>query len=87
MFSADRSVVGRAVAVAQSGKPADGLAALERIPADRVVNYQPYWAARGHLLQLLDRNGEAREAFTRAASLTDDPALREYLFKRSCESI
>ncbi len=81
------SRVGRAVAFAQSGKPADGLAALEKIPADRVVNYQPYWAARGHLLQLLDRNGEAREAFTRAASLTDDPALREFLFKRSCEDI
>ena len=81
------SRVGRAVAFAQSGKPADGLAALEKIPADRVVNYQPYWAARGHLLQLLDLNGEAREAFTRAASLTDDPALREFLFKRSCEDI
>jgi len=81
------SLVGRAVAFAQSGKPADGLAALEKIPAHRVVNYQPYWAARGHLLQLLDRNGEAREAFTRAASLTDDPALREYLFKRTCKDV
>jgi predicted RNA polymerase sigma factor len=52
-----------------------------------VVNYQPYWAARGHLLQLLDWNGEAQEAYTRTASLTDDPALREYLFRRSCENI
>jgi predicted RNA polymerase sigma factor len=46
------------------------------------TNYQPYWAARGHLLQLLNRKDEAREAFNRAASLTDDPALREYLLKR-----
>jgi len=48
-----------------------------------IVNYQPFWAARGHLLRLLNRNQEAQEAFTRAASLTDDPALREYLFKRA----
>lgn len=77
------SLVGRAVALAQSGDLEAGFAALVEIPAERAVNYQPYWAARGHLLQLLKRNDEAREAFTRAASLTDDPALREYLFKRS----
>ncbi len=47
------------------------------------MNYQPYWAARGHLLQLLNQKDEAQKAFNRAASLTDDPALREYLFKRS----
>ena len=41
------SLVGRAVALAQAGTPADGFAALEKISADRVVNYQPYWAARG----------------------------------------
>jgi hypothetical protein len=29
---------------------------------------------------------EAQQAFTRAASLTDDPALRDYLFKRAANS-
>ena len=77
------SLVGRAVALAQAGKPAAGLSALDEIPADRVVSYQPYWAARGHLLRLLKREDEAREAFTRAASLTDDAALRAYLFERA----
>jgi predicted RNA polymerase sigma factor len=77
------SRVGRAVALAQAGRVSAGLAALDEIPAERVINYQPYWAARGHVLELLNRKDEAREAFTRAASLTDDPALREYLFKRS----
>jgi RNA polymerase sigma-70 factor (ECF subfamily) len=81
------SLVGRAVAIAQAGRPAAGLAALDEIPASRVTNYQPFWAARGHLLQLLNQKDEARKAFTRAASLTDDPALREYLFKRSANSI
>jgi RNA polymerase sigma-70 factor, ECF subfamily len=81
------SLVGRAVALAQAGQPAAGLAALEEIPAGRVANYQPYWAARGHLLQLLNQRDEAQKAFTRAASLTDDPALREYLFQRSVDNI
>jgi RNA polymerase sigma-70 factor (ECF subfamily) len=79
------SLVGRAVALAQAGKLAAGFAALEELAAERIVNYQPYWAARGHLLQLLNRKDEAVNAFTRAASLTDDPALREYLYKRSAE--
>jgi predicted RNA polymerase sigma factor len=41
--------------------PADGLAALEEIPASRIVNYQPYWAAGGHLLKLLNRKDEAQK--------------------------
>ena len=77
------SLVGRAVAVAQAGKPTDGLDALDEISVSRATNYQPFWAARGHVLRMLNRKVEARQAFRRAASLTDDPALREYLFKRS----
>src|SRR5262249_51295780 len=74
--------VGRAVALAQAGNPAAGLNALDALPQSSVLNYQPFWAARGHLMELLDRKDEASRAFTRAASLTDDPALRDYLFKR-----
>jgi RNA polymerase sigma factor (sigma-70 family) len=77
------SLVGRAVAMAQVGDPAKGLTALDEIPETRVVSYQPYWAARGHLLQLLNQKDKAEKAFTRAASLTDDPALRKYLFNRA----
>jgi len=80
-------LVGRAVAIAQAGEPAAGFAALEQIPSDPTADYQPYWAARGHLLRILNRNDEAVEAFNRAASLTDDPALREYLFKRATANI
>ncbi|HYY35913.1 MAG TPA: sigma-70 family RNA polymerase sigma factor [Candidatus Binatia bacterium] len=77
------SLVGRAVAIAQAGEPAAGFAALQQIPSDRTADYQPYWAARGHLLRMLNRNDEAVGAFSRAASLADEPALREYLFKRA----
>jgi RNA polymerase sigma factor (sigma-70 family) len=79
------SLVGRAVAIAQAGDLAAGFDALEQIPMDRTANYQPYWATRGHLLRLLCRKDEAVEAFNRAASLTDDPALREYLLQCSAE--
>jgi RNA polymerase sigma-70 factor (ECF subfamily) len=80
------SLVGRAVALAEAGSVKSGFAALEGIPISRVADYQPYWAARGHLLNLLSEKVEAQEAFTRAASLTDDVALRDYLTKRSAGS-
>ncbi|HET7537502.1 MAG TPA: DUF6596 domain-containing protein [Candidatus Didemnitutus sp.] len=75
--------VGRAVALAESGEVAAGLAGLDAIPADRTANYQPWWAARAHLLRKLGCRDEAREAFERAASLTDDPALRAYLIEQA----
>jgi RNA polymerase sigma-70 factor (ECF subfamily) len=75
--------VGRAVALAQSGDVAAGLAALAAIPASRIADYQPWWAARGHLLHLAGHTAEAREAFTRAASLTEDAAQRSYLLGRA----
>ena len=81
------SLVGRAVAIAQAGEPLTGFSALEQIPSKQTADYQPYWASRGHLLRLLNRNDEAVEAFNRAASLTDDPAMREYLLKRSADNI
>jgi len=77
------SLVGRAVALAQAGNPNAGLVALEAIPSNSIVNYQPYWAARGHLLHRLNRSGEARLSWERAAGLTDDPSLREYLTRRA----
>jgi len=78
--------VGRAVALAQAGNASAGLNALDALPGSSVLNYQPFWAARGHVMELLKRKDEARQAFRRAASLTDDPALRDYLFKRIAEN-
>jgi len=77
--------VGRAVALAESGDVAAGLAALDSIPTDRSANYQQWWAARAHLLRRLGRRADARGAFERAASLTDDSALRAYLLDRASQ--
>ena len=79
------SLVGRAVALAQGSDAEAGLAALDAIPPDRISNYQPFWAARGHLLYLAGRNVEARQAWDRAAGLTDEPALRRYLVQRAAD--
>ena len=44
------SLVGRAVAIAQAGNPAAGLTSLDAMPPESIKSYQPYRAARGHLL-------------------------------------
>src|SRR6202522_863426 len=44
---------GYAAAVAEANGPEAGLAVLDRIDLDAVSGYQPYWAVRAHLLQLL----------------------------------
>jgi RNA polymerase sigma-70 factor (ECF subfamily) len=75
--------VGRAVALAEAGDLAAGLRALDALPSARVGDYQPWWAARAHLLRRLGLDPEARAAYTRAASLTEDPALRRYLLQRA----
>ena len=45
----------------------------------RMLGYQPYWAAKGHLLARARRTSEAAEAFTVAIGLTTDEAVRAYL--------
>ena len=55
----------------------DGMASLGE--DKRMLGYQPYWAARGHLLARARRMSEAAEAFTVAIGLTTDEAVRAYL--------
>jgi predicted RNA polymerase sigma factor len=74
--------VGHAAAVAEVSGPAFALALLERIEEKLVKTYQPYWAVRGHLLQQVRREQEAREAFDRAIGLAEDPAVRRFLLER-----
>ena len=44
--------------------------------------YQPYWAARGHLLAGTGQEQAAIEALTVAIGLTTDDAVRAYLHRR-----
>jgi RNA polymerase sigma-70 factor (ECF subfamily) len=74
--------VGRAAALAEVRGPEQGLALLDRMDPAVVDGYQPYWAVRAHLLKSLQRIAEAHEAFDRACSLTEDPAVRHFLLDR-----
>jgi RNA polymerase sigma-70 factor (ECF subfamily) len=70
----------RAVALAETEGPAAAWSALEPVARDkRMVDYQPYWAARGHLALIAGHKDEAHEALTVAMGLATDPAVRRYL--------
>jgi predicted RNA polymerase sigma factor len=71
--------VAHAGALAEARGAATGLAALDAMPMDVVIAYQPYWALRAHLLRELRRTGEARDAYARAIGLSEDGAVREFL--------
>jgi RNA polymerase sigma-70 factor (ECF subfamily) len=73
-------MVARAAAMVQAGEPGGALAALDQLAAEAQVDgYQPYWATRAHALAAAGLGDEARQAFTRAAGLATDPAVRAYL--------
>jgi RNA polymerase sigma-70 factor (ECF subfamily) len=75
--------VNRAVALAESQGPAAGIATLDRLANDkRLVEYQPYWAARADLLARVGRIADASEAYARAIGLETDPAVRDFLTRR-----
>ena len=74
--------VGRAAAVAEARGSAAGLTLLDGIPPGIVKIYQPYWAVRAHLLQRLGRRPESLDAFDRAIGLTEDEAIRTFLWRR-----
>jgi len=76
------AAVAGAAAHAEVHGPHAGLALLDRIDAQSVGSYQPYWAVRAHLLRRLNRAQEAAEAFDRAIGLTDDDAVRRFLLER-----
>ncbi|MBX9464836.1 MAG: RNA polymerase subunit sigma-70 [Aquamicrobium sp.] len=56
---------------------------IRQLGADAsLIDYQPYWAARGMLLAEAGRNEEAREALTAALGLATDEAARAFLQRR-----
>jgi len=76
----------RAVALAAARGAAAGIEALDVLAgAERMVHYQPYWAARADMLARCSETEAARLAFERAIGLTIDPAVRAYLVSRQEE--
>jgi RNA polymerase sigma-70 factor (ECF subfamily) len=78
--------VNRAIAVAETRGPAAGLAALPTLgPGSRLMEYQPYWAARAELHARMGDMSAAREAYDQAIALEIDPAVRRFLQRRQAE--
>ncbi|HJW11264.1 MAG TPA: RNA polymerase subunit sigma-70, partial [Albitalea sp.] len=60
------------------------LAALDALARDpRVADYQPYWAARAHLLECSGDVDAALQAYQQAIGLERDPAVRRFLQQRA----
>lgn len=74
------ALLNRAAALAETEGAEAALASLDAIADDkRMADYQPYWAARGHLAARAGRKDEAHESLTLAIGLSTDEAVRHYL--------
>jgi RNA polymerase sigma-70 factor (ECF subfamily) len=71
-----------AAALAEANEAERALGVLDAIDQNTVSAYQPYWAVRAHLLELLGKRPEAQHAYDRAIGLAEDPAVREFLLQR-----
>jgi predicted RNA polymerase sigma factor len=75
--------INRALAIAEMRGPALALEAMQEVASDtRLVEYQPYWAARAELMAKSGAYREAREAYELAIGLERDPAVRRFLQRR-----
>jgi RNA polymerase sigma-70 factor (ECF subfamily) len=76
-------IINRAVARGEACGPRAALVDLSPLEADkRLQSYQPYWVARGHLLQRAGDTAAATQALTVAIGLTTDQSVRAYLKAR-----
>ncbi|OYU46140.1 MAG: RNA polymerase subunit sigma-70, partial [Burkholderiales bacterium PBB4] len=80
-FPTQGALVAGAVAMGEAGDPAAGLYQLDQMDGALTKSFQPWWVARGHLLQLSgDRaRAMAHQAYQTAIGLTTDPRVRRYL--------
>nr|WP_314258228.1 DUF6596 domain-containing protein [uncultured Devosia sp.] len=73
-------LLNRAMALAETEGPEAALESLDAIADDkRMAQYQPWWAARGHLAARAGDKAQAHQALTLAIGLTSEDAVRQYL--------
>jgi len=79
--------INRAIAIAEADGAMAGLAILDALSNDRrLVDYQPYWAARAGLLSRTGDVEAAQQAYERTIGLEADPAVRRFLQQR-CDEV
>ena len=73
----------RALAIAEVSGPQVAMEIIDALTVDgRLLDYQPYWAARAALLTRLRAYADARHAYDNAIGLERDPAVRRFLQAR-----
>lgn len=77
--------VARAVAIGRVAGPGPGLLVLDAIAGDCSA-FQPWHAARAHLLATANRVDEARDAYRRAIALSSSPPERAWLMA-ACDEL
>ena len=68
-----------AAALTEAGRAEAGLEVLDAMEPARMAAYQPYWAARAHVLHRLGRAEEAAKAYDRAIGLARHDGQRIFL--------
>jgi predicted RNA polymerase sigma factor len=76
------AAVARAVAVGHAQGYVQGLAALEQIPEEMRLRFQPAWVAKAHLLEMGGDLVGALAATSTAIEFTKDTKLRDFLFSQ-----
>jgi RNA polymerase sigma-70 factor, ECF subfamily len=80
------NLVGLAAATAEVHGPEAGLHELAQLPEAVTGDYQPFWALKAQLLQLISTDRQATAtAFQHAIGLTEDGAVRAYLIGKSTQ--
>jgi RNA polymerase sigma-70 factor (ECF subfamily) len=75
--------INRALAIAEVHGARAALDVMPEAAGDaRLVQYQPYWAARAELSARIGAHAEARQAYEIAIGLERDPAVRRFLQQR-----
>ncbi len=78
--------VHRALALLHTEGADSALAALDEWASDaRLTDYQPYWAARAHVLAQCGLREEAASCYERAIALENDSAARDHLQRERAE--
>jgi RNA polymerase sigma-70 factor (ECF subfamily) len=75
--------INRALAIGECDGASAALAAMPDAAQDgRLIEYQPYWAARASLLARTGAHADAHHAYEMAIGLESDPAVRAFLQRR-----
>ncbi len=77
------AAVNRSLAIAELYGPQRALEELDSVANDpRLIEYQPYWAARADLLARANAREESFRAYSIAIGLERDPSVRRFLEQR-----